>query len=114
MALRLLYLSVLRIFGWIALPYACRKLYPCSSGGMLVLGEDAAEALVSLYVQAGDLVRIGDRRGQWTERAGIRDALVRVGAQNSATGCDLGFLVRRAGADRKRQDAGSWLYNWSI
>jgi hypothetical protein len=37
-----------------------------------------------------------------------------VGAQNSATGCDLGFLVRRAGTDRKRQDACSWLYNWSI
>jgi len=25
----------------------------------------------------GDLVRIGDRRGQWIERAGVRDALVR-------------------------------------
>lgn len=36
------------------------------------------------------------------------------GAQNSATGCDLGLLVRRTGADRKRQDAGLWLYNWSI
>jgi hypothetical protein len=43
---------------------------------MLVLVEDAAKALVSSYVQVGDLVRIGDRRGQWTERAGVCDALV--------------------------------------
>jgi hypothetical protein len=32
--------------------------------GMSVLVEDAAEALVSSHVQTGDLVRIGDRRGQ--------------------------------------------------
>jgi hypothetical protein len=44
---------------------------------MFVLVEDAAEALVSSYVQVGDLVRIGDRRGQWIERAGARDALMR-------------------------------------
>ena len=43
---------------------------------MLVLVENAAKALVSSYVQASDLVRIGDRRGQWTERAGVGDALV--------------------------------------
>jgi hypothetical protein len=51
-------------------PCACRKLYPRSSGGMLVFVEDAAEALVSSYVQTGDLVRISDRRGQRMQRAG--------------------------------------------
>ncbi len=44
---------------------------------MLILVEDAAEAIASSYVEAGYLVRIGDRRGQWVQRAGIRDALVR-------------------------------------
>jgi hypothetical protein len=44
---------------------------------MFVLVEDAAEALMSSYVQAGDLARIGDRRGQWIQRAGVRDALMR-------------------------------------
>jgi hypothetical protein len=44
------------------------------TGGLV---EDAAEALVFSYVQVGDLVRIGDRRGQWIERAGVRDALMR-------------------------------------
>jgi hypothetical protein len=44
---------------------------------MLVLVEDAAEALVSSYVQLGDRVRIGDRRGKWMQRAGVRDALMR-------------------------------------
>jgi hypothetical protein len=29
----------------------------------------SAEALVSSYVQTGALVRIGDRRGQWMQRA---------------------------------------------
>jgi hypothetical protein len=43
---------------------------------MLVLVEDAAKALASSYVRVGDLVRIGDRRGQWKERAGVCDALV--------------------------------------
>jgi hypothetical protein len=27
--------------------------------------------------RTGDLVRIGDRRGQWIQRAGVRDALMR-------------------------------------
>src|SRR4051812_12617800 len=56
---------------------ACRKVHPCSSSGMFVLVEDAAEALVSSYVQLGDLVRIDDRRGQWMEWAGVGDALIR-------------------------------------
>jgi WD40 repeat protein len=41
----------------------CRKVHPYNSGGMFVLMEDAAEALVSSYVQLGDLVRISDRWG---------------------------------------------------
>jgi hypothetical protein len=34
-----------------------------------------------------------------------------VGAQNSATGCDLGFLVQRASPNWERQDPCSWLYD---
>jgi hypothetical protein len=49
-----------------------------------------------------------------TVGAGNSATLCLCGAQNSAAGCDLGFLVRRIDTDRKRQDAGSWLYNWSI
>lgn len=44
---------------------------------MSVLVENAAEAIVAACVEAGDLVRISDRRGQWIQRAGIRDALMR-------------------------------------
>ncbi|SCG77545.1 Transposase, Mutator family [Micromonospora inositola] len=33
------------------------------SGGMFVLVEDAAEPITSAYVEMGDLVWIGDRRG---------------------------------------------------
>jgi hypothetical protein len=44
---------------------------------MSVLVEDAAEAIASSYVEAAYLVRIGDRRGQRVQRAGVRDALVR-------------------------------------
>jgi hypothetical protein len=43
---------------------------------MFVLVEDAAEAIASSYVEAGDLLRIGDRRGQRVQRAGVRDALM--------------------------------------
>jgi hypothetical protein len=43
---------------------------------MFVLVEDSAEAVASSYVEAGDLLRIGDRRGQGVQRAGIRDALM--------------------------------------
>ena len=44
---------------------------------MLVLVEDAAEAVTSSYVEACYLVRIGDRDGQGAHRAGVGDALVR-------------------------------------
>lgn len=43
---------------------------------MIVLVDDPAKPLVSSDVQVGDLVRISDRRRQWTQRPGVRDALV--------------------------------------
>jgi hypothetical protein len=42
---------------------------------MFVLMKDAADALASSYSEAGDLVWIGDRRGQRAQRASVRDAL---------------------------------------
>ena len=44
---------------------------------MLVLMEHSAESVVSSYVKARDLAGSCQRRGQWVERAGVRDALVR-------------------------------------
>src|SRR5687768_16857403 len=44
---------------------------------MLVLVEDAAEAVASAYVKTGLPVRGGDRRGQGVQWPGVRDALVR-------------------------------------
>lgn len=41
----------------------CRKPHPHSSGRMLVLVEDAAEPITAAYVEAADLVWIGDRFG---------------------------------------------------
>jgi len=55
----------------------CRIPRPSRSRGMLVLVENAAEAVASSYVEAGYLGRIGDLRGQRAQRAGVRDALVR-------------------------------------
>jgi hypothetical protein len=43
---------------------------------MLVLVQYAAEAIASSYVEAGYLVRVGDRGGQRVQRACVRDALV--------------------------------------
>src|SRR5262245_22324890 len=43
---------------------------------MFVRVEKSAQALVSSDVQAGDLAWISDRRRQWTQRPGVRDALV--------------------------------------
>jgi hypothetical protein len=40
---------------------------------MLVLVEEATQTLAPSYVQAGDLVRVADRRGQWMEPAGARE-----------------------------------------
>ena len=43
---------------------------------MLVFVEYSAQTLTLSYVQAGDLLWVGDGRGQWTEWAGVGDALV--------------------------------------
>ena len=44
---------------------------------MLVLVEDAAEAVPSADVEPGGGVRPGDRWGQWAQRPGVGDSLVR-------------------------------------
>jgi len=54
----------------------CRKRHPLRSCGISVLVENAAEVIGSSDVEAGCLVRIGDRRRQGVQRAGVRDALV--------------------------------------
>ena len=58
-------------------PCPCRKPHPCSSCRMLVFMEHSAESVASSYIKAGDLVRGQGRHGQWLERAGVRDALMR-------------------------------------
>ena len=62
---------------WTMQPCPCRKRHPYSSCRMLVLMEHPTEPVVSSYVKARDLVRRHQRRGQWLERAGVRDALMR-------------------------------------
>src|SRR5436309_2223139 len=52
------------------------KRHPSSSGGMVVLVQDAAESISSSDVQPGELAGVGDRFGQWFERPGVGDALV--------------------------------------
>ena len=44
---------------------------------MLILVKHPTESVASLYVKASDLVRSHQRHGQWLERAGVRDALMR-------------------------------------
>lgn len=44
---------------------------------MLVLMENAAEAITSVDAQLAELVRVGDRFGQRCEGAGVRDPLMR-------------------------------------
>jgi hypothetical protein len=44
---------------------------------MLILMKYSTESVASSYVQAGVLVRSRERHGQWLERAGVRDALMR-------------------------------------
>jgi hypothetical protein len=46
---------------------ACRKHRPCSSGGVSVLVEDAAESIASSDVEVVELVRCGDRLGEWAQ-----------------------------------------------
>jgi len=43
----------------------------------VVLMKHSAESVTSSYVKAGDLVRNHEGHGQWLERAGVRDALMR-------------------------------------
>jgi hypothetical protein len=43
---------------------------------MLVLVKDAPETIASADVEPGDLVRIGGRCGQRTQRSGVGDALM--------------------------------------
>ena len=43
---------------------------------MFVRVEDSTQSLVSSDFQVGDLVWLSDRRWQWTQRPGVRDALV--------------------------------------
>jgi hypothetical protein len=56
---------------------------------MLMLMEHSAESVPSSYVKAGELGRSCQRYGQRLERAGVRDALVRVGLEyaNAAVTC---------------------------
>jgi len=44
---------------------------------MLILMGHSAESVATSNVKACDLAGNGQRRGQWLERAGVRDALVR-------------------------------------
>ena len=42
---------------------SCQKSHPRRSRSMLVLAEDAAEAIMSSYIEVGNLVGIHDLRG---------------------------------------------------
>src|SRR5271165_4899726 len=53
------------------------KPHPCSSCRMLVLMKHSAEPVASSYIEAGDLARGHERHGQWLERTGVGDALMR-------------------------------------
>jgi hypothetical protein len=53
------------------------KIYPCWSGGMVVLVENAAEAVPSADVTAGVAVWLGNRRRQWAQWPGVRNSLMR-------------------------------------
>ena len=44
---------------------------------MSVLMMHSAEPVASSYVKAGELARAHERHGQWLERAGVGDALMR-------------------------------------
>jgi hypothetical protein len=44
---------------------------------MLVLMKHSTEPVASSYIKAGDLARAHERHGQWLERTGVGDALMR-------------------------------------
>jgi hypothetical protein len=77
---------------------------------MPVLVEDSAEAPASSYVAAGDVVRVGDRRGQRVQWAGICDALMRpvgvVEPLELAQGVEQMVLVPDQGAVQQLVPAG--------
>jgi hypothetical protein len=43
---------------------------------MFILVEETAEAVVSSYVEVGDLLGVGVWVGEWVQWAGVRDSLV--------------------------------------
>jgi hypothetical protein len=55
----------------------CRQPRPRRSRGMLVLVENAGEAVASSYLETRQHVWISDPRGQRAQRSGVRDALMR-------------------------------------
>jgi hypothetical protein len=44
---------------------------------VLVLVEESTETVVAMDAEPGELVMVGDRFGQWCERPGVGDALMR-------------------------------------
>jgi hypothetical protein len=44
---------------------------------VLVLVEESAETVVAVDAEPGELVMVGDRFGQWCERSGVGDSLMR-------------------------------------
>jgi hypothetical protein len=44
---------------------------------MLVLMKHSTESVASSYIEVGELVRDHEWHGQWLQRAGVRDALMR-------------------------------------
>jgi hypothetical protein len=59
------------------LTLTCRECHPGRSRCVLVLVEDAAEAVTSLDVQLGEPMRVGDRFGQRSAWPGVREPLMR-------------------------------------
>src|SRR5690242_17726063 len=52
-------------------------IHPCWSGSILVLVEDAAEPVPSMYVEARDLLRVGYRFGERAQGCGSPEGPVR-------------------------------------
>jgi hypothetical protein len=88
---------------------ACRKCHPCRLGGMVVLVENAAEAVASAGVKAGGGDQFGDRRGQRAQWPDVRDSLMRpvavAGRSNSRRACSrcawFGIRVRLSSSRRQ-------------
>ncbi|MDH6624097.1 hypothetical protein M2271_001894 [Streptomyces sp. LBL] len=63
---------------------------------MLVLVGGAAEAVASSYVEVGDGVRVGDRRWQGVQRAGVCDAFRLLSGHGSLAPKEVRKLVEYA------------------